>query len=105
MNCNIKVFGKGNYEERAKEVLKAQYKAMMLNAVRQNGLALQYAKPEIKNDTLVVLEAVKQNPFAFQHASIELRSDFKFLVDVANVAPEALKFAAEDIKKQMELAK
>ena len=44
-------------------------RASMLNAVKQNGLALYYASADLKADRGVVLEAVKQNGQAIMYAS------------------------------------
>ena len=46
-----------------------------LEAVKQNGHALQYASSELKGDKEVVLEAVKQNGNALDHVSSELKND------------------------------
>ena len=42
---------------------------MVLEAVRQNALALQYASEELRGVRDVVLEAVRQNALALQYAS------------------------------------
>ena len=49
-------------------------KKIVLEAVKQNGDALQYASEELKNDKEVVLEAVKRNRLALQYASKELKN-------------------------------
>ena len=49
-------------------------KEVVLEAVKQNGHALQYASVELKNDKEVVLETVKQDGGALYCASDELRN-------------------------------
>ena len=52
-------------------------KNVVLEAVKRNGLALQYASQELKGDRSVVLEAVKQNGLALQYVSPKLLQDDK----------------------------
>ena len=47
----------------------------MLAAVKNDGLALEYASDTLKADREVVLEAVKQNGYALEYASEELQND------------------------------
>ena len=49
-------------------------RAVVLEAVKQNGDAFRYASEELKRDRGVVLEAVKQNGDALQYASKDQRS-------------------------------
>ncbi|KIC75891.1 hypothetical protein DB41_GZ00550 [Neochlamydia sp. TUME1] len=51
------------------------HKEFVLTAVRQNGLALDYASQELQNDREVVLTAVQQNASAVRYASQELQND------------------------------
>ena len=46
-----------------------------LAAVKQNGLALEYASDELKCDREIVLAAVKQTSHALEYASEELKND------------------------------
>ena len=46
-----------------------------LEAVKQYGVALEYALAELKGDREIVMAAVKQNGFALRHASAELQGD------------------------------
>jgi len=52
-------------------------KEEVLEAVKQNGLALEYASKELQNDRDVVLAAVKQCGEALRYASDELKSELK----------------------------
>jgi hypothetical protein len=50
-------------------------KEFVLEAVRKNGSALEYASKELRGDKEVVLEAVKQDGLALNYAREELRND------------------------------
>ena len=52
---------------------KAARKVAVMEAVKQNGHALQYASKELQGDKEVVMEAVKQNGHALQYASKNLK--------------------------------
>ena len=89
--CNIKLvpFGieKENIDKYTKMILSAngmnlQYndeiqdnKELVLIAVKQNGMALEYASKELQNDKEVVMAAVKNNPEAIKYASEELQNN------------------------------
>ena len=55
----------------------------VLEAVRENGRALEYASNELRNDREVVLEAVRQTGQALEYASNELCNDREFMLEVA----------------------
>ena len=57
--------------------------------MKQNGLALAYASPELKNDYEIVSEAVKQNGAALEFASPKLRNDKALLLAAAKRNEEA----------------
>ena len=57
-----------------------QERQRLLEGVRQNGMDLQYASLELKNDPGIVLEAVRQNGMALQHASPELQNNYNISV-------------------------
>ena len=48
-------------------------KAEVLEAVKQDGYALEYASEELRGDREVVLAAVKQNGRALEQASFKLQ--------------------------------
>ena len=50
-------------------------KTVVCKAVKQNGLALQFASDKLKNDKTIVCKAVQQNGLALQFASVELKND------------------------------
>ena len=47
----------------------------MLEAVKQKGVALEFASEELRVDREVVMEAVKQSGVALEFASLELQGD------------------------------
>ena len=48
---------------------------VVMEAVQQNGLALQYASEEMKGNETIVMAAVKQYGFALRHASEEMKGN------------------------------
>jgi len=56
---------------------------IVLEAVKQNGLALQHASNELKSSYKFILEAVKQNPVALLHASSELQKNTNLIIEAA----------------------
>ncbi len=50
-------------------------KDFVLNAVKQDGMLLQYANDLLKDDFEIVYEAVNQNVFSYEYASLRLQSD------------------------------
>lgn len=76
-------------------------KNIVLAAVRNNPLALQFASI-LKSDKEVVLEAVKKNGLALQFASEELRNDREVIYAAAIENLASLKFVDdEDIKNEI----
>ena len=53
------------------------YKKFILNIIRTNGLVLEFVIDKFKNDRDIVSEAVKQNGHALQYASDDLRNDIE----------------------------
>ena len=49
-------------------------KEVVVTAVQQNGLALNYASESMKNDKEVVLTAVQQNGLGLDYASESIRT-------------------------------
>lgn len=48
----------------------------VLKAIKNDGLLLEYASPELRNDREVVLTAIQNNDWALEFASDELKKDF-----------------------------
>lgn len=74
-------------------------KEEVLEAVKRNGMALEYASEELKNDKEVVLEAVKQNDWALEYASKELRDEI--IIEKVKEAEEHQDIAVESARKLM----
>ena len=54
-------------------------KEVVIEAVKKDGNALQFASEELQNDKDVVIVATKQNAIAIQYASDELQEDEEFM--------------------------
>eukprot|EP00947_MAST-08B_sp_MAST-8B-sp1_P005851 g5851.t1 len=73
---------------------------IVLAAVKENGYALPYADPELKKDRDVVLAAVKKSyVWAFKHADPELKKDRDFVLAAVEQYVPALKYADPELKK------
>ena len=59
-------------------------KEVVLAAVRQNGLVLQFASSELQNDQDVVRVAMGQNKDALKFASVEIQSNQGFINEAMN---------------------
>ena len=70
----------------AAEELKGDRETVM-EAVRQDGLALKYATEELKGDREIVLAAVSQDGRALRHATEELKGDVEMMGNVITVMP------------------
>ena len=73
----------------------------MLRTVRLDGLLLAFA-PKWKDTKHVVLEAVRQNGFALQFASEDLKAD-RLVVHLAHEQNrDSLKFASAELRRTFE---
>lgn len=54
---------------------------LVMTAVRQNGLALQYADQKCRSNEKIVLTAIKQNLKALEYVSPTLKNEDKFYID------------------------
>jgi hypothetical protein len=79
------------------------YKEIVLEAVKQNGDALECASDELKNNFEIVLEAVKQNGYALEYASDELKNDFKIVLAAVKQHEYALIYASDELKNNFEI--
>ena len=73
-------------------------KNVVLEVVKQNGLALQFASEKLQDDKNVVLEAVKQNGWALAYASENLRDDKDIVLEAVKQNEWALQFASEELR-------
>jgi hypothetical protein len=75
-----------------------EHRRLMLTAVRRDGLALEFASEDLRNDPDVVLAAVTQNGWALKHASAALRSDRGIVLAATRSYCLALTEASEELR-------
>ena len=82
---------------------------IVINCVKENGLALQYADYSLQEDEEVVKLACTNNPEAFQFAAEHLKSNYDCVKAMYAINPATFEHAADAIKNDMvfleELAK
>jgi len=66
---------------------------IVLEAVKNNGLSLQFASIELQNNYTIVLEAIKQNSFALQFASIELQNNYTIVYKAVQKNNNSIRYA------------
>ena len=79
------------------EQLKQTYN-FMLEAVKQDGQALQFADPSLRSNRAVVLEAVKQNGQALEWTDPSLRNDRAVVLEAVRQDGWALEFADPSLR-------
>ena len=72
-------------------------------AVRQDGLALQYAAKELRRCSFFVTLAIRQNGTALQFAAKKLRSDRDLVMVAVWCNGMALKFASKELRSDLEI--
>ena len=72
---------------------------LVLAAVQQNGLALIYAANELQKDREIVLAAAKQNTLALKYAPVELRRDRDFMLAAVKQNELALEHASPELRR------
>ncbi len=80
-------------------------KEFVLEVVKQDGEALQYASDELRNDKDVVLAAVQQDRDALQYASDELKDDEEVVLAAIEFygGGMCLEYASERLKNDKDL--
>ena len=91
-----------NFENKLFDLFRGD-KEVVLEAVKQDGWALEYASDELKNDKEVILEAVKQNGQALQCASNDLRNDKEIVLEAVKKVGYALEHASDELKNDKEV--
>ena len=71
---------------------------IIMEAVKQDGLALRYASEQLKNDREFVMEEVKQNWWALYYASKQLKNDREIVMEAVKQNGLALRGASEQLK-------
>ena len=74
-----------------------------MQAVSENGRALQYATEELKGDRKIVMAAVSKNGGALQYATEELKGDRKIVMTAVSNDGLALQHATEELKCDREI--
>lgn len=78
---------------------------MVMIAVSNNGLALEFASDQLKQDYFVCYDAVRQNGLALQFVLGPLRTDFDLIKIAVNQNHEALQFAPTHLQNKYEFCK
>lgn len=78
-------------------------KSWVYDAVEINGLNLQFASEELRNDKEIVLEAVQNRGSALQYASVELKNDREIVLEAIKFDKEAIQYASEEMKNDPEI--
>ena len=68
-------------------------KEIVLLAISQYGEALYYASDELRNDKEIVMAAIKQDGEVLEYASNELRKDKEFILQVVAISTYACKYS------------
>ena len=76
---------------------------IVLDIVKDNGLALKYVSEELCGDREVVLEAVKNHGYALEHASPELLEDRDMFLTAVQNYGAVLDLASEDLRDDREV--
>ena len=78
-------------------------KEVVLAAVNDNGNALRFAADELRVDKQIVIAAVNQVGHALEYATNALRADKEVVLAAVNENGYALKYAAEDLRDDKEV--
>jgi hypothetical protein len=76
----------------------AKDRAFLLELVKINGAALEYADPSSKEDRELVLQAIATNPEALAHAADSLRADIEIVRAAISKNPRTLGLAAKELR-------
>jgi hypothetical protein len=76
---------------------------IVMEAVKQDGRALEYASAELRGDQEIVMAAVKQNGWALEWASAELQGDREVVMAAVKQNVGALKYASVELKSDREI--
>jgi len=75
-----------------------------MEAVKKNGLALQYyAIEELQDDKEFIMEAIKKHPYAFQYGSEELQNDKEAVMKGIKKNGVAFQYANEELRNDKEV--
>ena len=76
-----------------------------MQAIKENGRALQFANELLKNDKEVVMEAIKLKGWALEYTSESLKNDKNVVMLAVKKTGNALQYASESLKNDMDVVK
>ena len=76
---------------------------VVMEAVRQDSWALQFASPELRADREVVSEAMKQCGQTLEFASEELRADREVVLEAVKTCGCALQYASKELRHDLDV--
>lgn len=85
------------------EILLGQDRDLVIEAMNQNALALEFVSFDFQDDKEVVLAAVKRDGYTLQFASDELRDDKEVVSEAVKNYGNALQFASDRLKDDKEV--
>ena len=97
----IKTFMGRDIIDDSRQYLVRDYE-IVLAAVTQNGMALDYASKDLQNNFDIVLAAVKQNGESIKFSSDELQDDKEIILTAIESNYDAIHYISPDLKIQIE---
>ena len=79
-------------------------RAVVMAAVTNRGEALMFASAELRSDRGIVLNAVKQNPLALEDAADDLKADFSLVQKAVEIEGCCLRFASTELRRNRVIA-
>jgi hypothetical protein len=79
---------------------------VVLEAVKREGDALEYASQELKNNKIIILRAItsKKHKFStFKYASSELKNDKEFVLQAIKVSRQVFRYCNEILKTDRDI--
>jgi hypothetical protein len=78
-------------------------KNIIMNVVKNNGLALQYASERLQDDEEIVMIAIQNNMWALNFASERLKDDKEIVMTAVQNSKWALKYTSERLQDDKEI--
>jgi hypothetical protein len=76
---------------------------IVMSAVIQNGLALQYVNQNLKCNSDVIITAMNQNVYDFDFIPNKVYGDVKIMHEIVKIDGFALRYASDDIRGNREI--
>ena len=80
-------------------------KEVVVKAIKQNGLTLEYAADALKADKEIVWFAIEQNPISLKYVSKKLRADKEIVKFAIEQNPTLLMYASKNLQQDIDLFK